>query len=578
MSVQVEEAATNKDLMGSDDVIKVDVHELDSSPSVEKDATGSSPGIMGSAMAAVTSEKVFDVQEHASGAMIKAYTYWHKPWRAWYLVAQFIGLMAALLGSVGTWQLTLFTGIDSLGILTGQLMDNIGLQVEESMYGKMLPLTIFLRQGYETAYLAQYDLTTQEGQMAMVAQNTAFLETYLGSTRCCTGMFTNMWYHGVDARGRENEIMNKANEDDYADDKAQFNILVANPPPDPNWHIYGLYKDGNSKNPTVMETFDEVTARPKDPYRYPAGVAVNQSIGNRVNWGFNHWPKNDGFWYKTVREKDLAEGEFTFSRVFMWDINKPVTLKTHGIIPIYYPQCGVDKSRCPGMRQKRVGAWVVGFKLHFLSQYLSNLQLKGGFIFFVERETGNFIASSDAKFDSFRTIVDETTKKVSYAPYEATAADFPVKKVKSRVHWLLHEREGKMTWADVKAGAAEVEIGDEGVQFIKVTSLTQFGVDWIGVISIPWESVMKELNETKFRTLLLGMLIVGCIKAFLETFRAYVQTKMIKSAVIPGMKKTLEDELLNQLQALTGRRSSRISLALSSDSYTQEDSAANREL
>jgi len=71
---------------------------------------------------------------------------------------------------------------------------------------------------------------------------------------------------------------------------------------------------------------------------------------------------------------------------------------------------------------------------------------------------------------------------------------------------------------------------------------------------------------------------VGCIKAFLETFRAYVQTKMIKSAVIPGMKKTLEDELLNQLQALTGRRSSRISLALSSDSYTQEDSAANREL
>jgi len=578
MSVQVEEERTSKDPIENDAVIIVESHELDSSPSIEKDPTGGSAKIMGSAMAAVTTDKVFDVQEHASGAMIKAYTYWHKPWRAWYMVAQAIGLLAALLGSAGTWQLTLLTGIDSLGILTGQLMDSIGLQVEESMYGKMLPLTIFLRQGYETAYLAQYDLTTQQGQNEMVAQNTAFLETYLGSTRCCTGMFTNMWYHGIDAHGRENHMMNNANEDNYADDKAQFNILVANPPPDPNWHIYGLYRHGNSKNPTVMETFDPVTGRPQDPYRYPAGIAVNQSIGNRVNWGFNHWPKNDGFWYKTIREKDLAEGEVTFSRIFMWDINKPVTLKTHGIIPIYYPQCGVDKSRCPGMQQKRVGAWVVGFKLHFLSQYLGSLQLKGGFIFYVERETGNFIASSNAKFDSFRTTVDETTKKTSYAPYKANATDFPVKQVKSRVHWLLNERDGKTTWADVKAGAAEVDIGDEGVQFIKVTSLTQFGVDWVGVISIPWESVMKELNDTKFRTLLLGMLIVGGIKALLETFRACVQTKMIKRAVIPGMKQTLEDEILNQLQALTGSRSSRISISTSSGSYAQESSVANREL
>jgi len=570
MSVQVE--------IENDAMIKVESHELDSVPSIAKDSAEGSPAIMGSAMGAVSTEKVFDVQEHASAAMIKAYTFWHKPWRAWYLVAQAIGLMAALLGSVGTWQLTILTGFDSLGILTGQLMDNIGLQVEESMYGKMLPLTIFLRQGYETAYLARYDLTTQEGQMAMVAQNTAFLETYLGSTRCCTGMFTNMWYHGFDASGRENDKMNKANEDNYADDKAQFNILVANPPPDANWHIYGLYKEGNTKNPTVMETFDAVTGWPEDPYRYPAGIAVNESIGNRVNWGFNHWPKNDGFWYKTIHEKDLAEGEVTFSRVFMWDINKPVTLKTHGIIPIYSPQCGVDKSRCPGMQQKRVGAWVVGFKLHFLSQYLSSLQLKGGFIFYVERETGNFLASSDAKFDSFRTTVDETTQKASYTPYKANATDFPVKQVKSRVHWLLNERDGKVTWADVKAGAAEVEVGDEGVQFIKVTPLTQFGVDWVGVISIPWESVMKELNDTKFRTLLLGMLIVGGIKATLETFRAYVQTKMIKKAVIPGMKQSLEDELLNQLQALTGRRSSRISLSSFSDSLAQEDSSANRKI
>merc|ERR1711988_2073139 len=117
-------------------------------------------------------------------------------------------------------------------------------------------------------------------------------------------------------------------------------------------------------------------------------------------------------------------------------------------------------------------------------------------------------------------------------------------------HWLLNERDGKMTWADVKAGEAEVEIGDEGVQFIKVTSLTQFGVDWIGVISIPWKSVMKELNDTKLRTLLLGMLVVGGIKAFLETFRAYVQTKMIKRAVIPGMRKTLEEELLTSCRPL----------------------------
>ena len=125
MSVQVE--------IENDAMIKVESHELDSVPSIAKDSAEGSPAIMGSAMGAVSTEKVFDVQEHASAAMIKAYTFWHKPWRAWYLVAQAIGLMAALLGSVGTWQLTLLTGFDSLGILTGQLMDNIGLQVEEAV-------------------------------------------------------------------------------------------------------------------------------------------------------------------------------------------------------------------------------------------------------------------------------------------------------------------------------------------------------------------------------------------------------------------------------------------------------------
>jgi hypothetical protein len=218
------------------------------------------------------------------------------------------------------------------------------------------------------------------------------------------------------------------------------------------------------------------------------------------------------------------------------------------------------------------GWWV--FKLHFLSQYLSSLKLKGGFIFYVERETGNFIASSDARFDSFRTVVEEATKKTSYVPYQADASDFPVEKVKSRVHWLLNERDGKVSWEDVKPGAAEVEIGEEGVQFVKVISLRQFGVDWVGVISIPWVSVMKELNDTKFRTLLLGMLIVGGIKAILEVFRAYIQTKMIKRAVIPGMKQSLEEELLNRLQSLTGRRSCRISMS-ASNSLQQEDSVVS---
>ena len=133
MSMQVGEDVTTNTPIENDAIIIVESHELDSGPNMVKDLAEGSPAIMGSAMGAVSTEKVFDVQEHASAAMIKAYTYWHKPWRAWYLVAQAIGLMAALLGSVGTWQLTLLTGIDSLGILTGQLMDNIGLQVEEAI-------------------------------------------------------------------------------------------------------------------------------------------------------------------------------------------------------------------------------------------------------------------------------------------------------------------------------------------------------------------------------------------------------------------------------------------------------------
>ena len=99
--------------------------------------------------------------------------------------------------------------------------------------------------------------------------------------------------------------------------------------------------------------------------------------------GFVHFPRDDGVepnnpesgWWNIINSRDMQEGDFCFSPIFIWNVNEPVTLKIHGIVPVFAPAApsfpGAPAEA--GAARERVGAYVVGFKLHFLSKALQNL-------------------------------------------------------------------------------------------------------------------------------------------------------------------------------------------------------------
>jgi len=108
-----------------------------------------------------------------------------KPWRQHALIAVGFVTTAAAVGAIMNWYLTTLIGFDSLGILTGQLQEALGKQVSTATTQFMLPNSVFLRQGYEMAYQARWDLATREGQQNMVSYRSAFLHAYPADLARC---------------------------------------------------------------------------------------------------------------------------------------------------------------------------------------------------------------------------------------------------------------------------------------------------------------------------------------------------------------------------------------------------------
>lgn len=131
-----------------------------------------------------------------------------------------------------------------------------------------------------------------------------------------------------------------------------------------------------------------------DPWLGDASIHLcgNASCRNQDGYGhwvqpigFVHWPISDGYWFRDIQKYNLSKGEVRFAtRVFPWTLYPPAVLKSHMFTPIYNPQ------------NELIGGWVVGFKLHWITSYLQDLQKPPEtFIFLVERKTGVLISSSE---------------------------------------------------------------------------------------------------------------------------------------------------------------------------------------
>lgn len=323
------------------------------------------------------------------------------------------------------------------------------------------------------------------------------------------------------------------NEADFGNPKALFSVVFSG---EVHQHVYGLDKNGSIANPWIEEPFDSATGIVKDPDRY-AGRVVGS---DRVSKGFQNLAS--AFRPLFDLASGLKEGEFKFASVFYNTVISAMSVE--GVLPIYEPSCGIDPSRvtgdglCNGQTQKQVGMFAVGINLGLLSKFLSEMYLKGGYMFYVERQTGHIIGASNKNIK----VHDENNKAI-------TADQVDDQMVLDLTQWVLKEREDKeVTWAGVKSGKGEATISGKDY-FMFIVDYQEFGVQWVGVLAIPWDSVMEDIERQKWATLILGMFVAVAVKFFLQFLRNLTQAFLWKSVVYPAIDKAAAEDVGNAVRS-----------------------------
>lgn len=217
--------------------------------------------------------------------------------------------------------------------------------------------------------------------------------------------------------------------------------------------------------------------------------------------------------YHEVQKHNMQRGDVRSApRVFPWTLYPPAVLKIHMFTPVYNPQ------------GKRIGGFNVGFKVHWLSQFLSGLRMDGDcmsqgcFCFIVERETGHLVATSDP---SIKVLTNEdTTNGEPINPIKALeSSDIRVAAIAKEVvdanggDWMdVHSFKSR---SDVEVDASLVNLALERMAVSKPFIMTSdfkrmssepmnstvtdvpFGIDWIILLSVPEKVVMDSINDKK---------------------------------------------------------------------------------
>jgi len=144
----------------------------------------------------------------------------------------------------------------------------------------------------------------------------------------------------------------------------------------------------------------------------------------------------------------------------------------------------------------------VGFKLWFLSDYLADLELKGGSIFLVERATGIVVASSNRAYAPLSP--DDL-------PYRAN--DNPDGHIKSTSAYVAPDGD----WSKVQPATPVEQELDDKQQFVQTFEFKFHGLDVVGVYTVPRDNILAELDEkateTAFTSIVVNSTLCGLMLA-----------------------------------------------------------------
>mmetsp|Transcript_29047 Transcript_29047/g.67316 ORF Transcript_29047/g.67316 Transcript_29047/m.67316 type:complete len:535 (-) Transcript_29047:207-1811(-) len=472
-----------------------------------------------------------------------------KGWREKLAKACF-GITMALITSAIVFTINMTTGAFAASSLGQQLQDSIAREIASHLRGKMDPLRIYLQQGVRNFDEMGLDFSNWSDLQQTISYQRSFLESYFDESRCCSALFVNMHYDR-DADGRDDVLKCHALEDpdctgtragsldgevagkdlggqavwagvlhysdtyttgrypgldvcegtclgEHSGDFVQ--VLPAQLEGHPNNTLtFRYYEKKRSLQPWLGDAQINQTCVERDA----AGVCTRQEdpYGNWVRpVGFVHWPIQDGYWYRDIQAYNLSKGEVRFAtRVFPWTLYPPAVLKTHIFTPLYKE--GV-----------KVGGWVTGFKLHWITGYLSELAKPAGtFIFIVERHTGVLVSTSDPAI----RVLKKYTTDASLADV-VFATECPDVRVSGPARVLVQE--GGATprdWAKVGhyTGRPELQTtGESEEAFIIARDFSFLGLEWVVVINVPGRTILADINELRNVRLAAILGVTGTLK------------------------------------------------------------------
>lgn len=400
----------------------------------------------------------------------------------------------------------------SLETAGGEFMANIPLYVESSLKHRLDPIRFHLKAGLSMLNTRGVDVATWDGIYQIRNYTTPFLQNFFGDTKCCYGVAVNMGFDKADVEpyGGWQGFLD-AHPGSWGDDRMVGDVVLMDKDADGNPTVVGVeteFTNGSNTNSWI--------ARPLDDVKYLPLVSKSE--------GANFGPARMA-WLDITWKTDLQPFQFSFTPIIMWDITKPNCLKTHGIVPLY------ENTRVPTDAEyeqflagnppwnpgRRVGAWLIGFKLWFLSEHLASMNLKGGFIYLVERSTGVFVASSDITVQSLAPDANgQMTVKLS--PKDV---DHPAISGSAVVVAPTNE------WSNITQELKQVEVNGRQ-EFMLTFLFSYYNLELQGVYMVPRSVVLSELDEMATRdaftsivlnTVFSGILMTGVLVIGYQAFK-----------------------------------------------------------
>eukprot|EP00759_Apiculatamorpha_spiralis_P024298 PhF_6_TR27873/c3_g1_i3/m.40775 len=415
--------------------------------------------------------------------------------------------------SLATYFIALKLGVYALGTLGSQLQDEIALVITSKIESRMFPLAIFLRQVLHFVEENSLDIENFDDIKRIIPVAHGFLKNYFDDSRCCWGFFVNVPFPD-DVKNATDEMGKKVLKC-HAQEQ-QTNCTVPNYYGSNNskWvgvlHYSNTYANQSGFYNQVLPEIPEGSSTNKLYFKSYEGKAKMEAGNPENHVGFVPFAYGDGYWYHDIVQYELKHGDIHFCKVFPFDLYPPVVLKTHGYSPLY-------------KNGKRIGGMVVGFKLHWMSKFLAELNIKPGMMtMLVERVSGHLVATSNEKIPLLtannKAVVATKCEDEAFATMaRETLAIFGNDWNNARPY-KSNDISQNRDWSSILSQSAD--------DFTIVFEYRSMGVDWIGISRIPYDSLMFTVTDHQIALGLISILIALAIKTVGSILQALGEWKL----------------------------------------------------